>query len=143
MGGLEAEAEKIFEQESPDSLGQDDLSQGVPTGATIPAGVMMMVEPAPDTASNVFGITLFIPLLAAIYTAIVVAASYNSISQLQILSSVEPIIWYVAGGLAALVILMAIIAASSGGEKKAKQPKQPKAPKQAKPPKPKKEKKTK
>ncbi|MFA6186827.1 MAG: hypothetical protein WC770_06425 [Phycisphaerae bacterium] len=139
-GGLAAEAEKIFEQESPDSLGQEDLGQAAP--AASPAMAMMFAEPEPDTASNTFGATLFIPMLVAIYTAIVVAASYNSIPELKILSSVEPIIWYVAGGLAAVVILMAIIASASGGEKKAKQPKPPKQPKVVQP-KPKKEKKAK
>jgi hypothetical protein len=125
-GGLAAEAEKIFEQESPETLGQEDLSQTAPTAA--PAGIMMMMaEPAPDTASNVFGVTLFVPMLVAIYTAIVVASGYNSIPELKILSSLQPIIWYVAGGLGALVILMALVAATSGGEKKAKQAKQPKA----------------
>jgi hypothetical protein len=139
-GGLEAEAEKIFEQESPDSLGQDDLSQAVPAAA--PAGVMMFAEPAPDTASNVFGIILFVPMLVAIYTAIVVAASYNSIPELKFLSSAEPIIWYIAGGLAAVVLLMAMVASTSGREKKPKPPKQAKQPKIVQP-KPKKEKKAK
>ncbi|MHB0946298.1 MAG: hypothetical protein ACYC3B_03920 [Sedimentisphaerales bacterium] len=137
-GGLAAEAEKIFEQDSPDSLGQEDLGRAAP--AAMPAGVMMFAEPAPDSASDVFGAVLFVPMLAAIYTAIVVASGYNSIPELKILSSVQPIIWYVAGGLMAVVILMAIIASASGGEKKVKQPKTPKPAKVVQP-KPKKEKK--
>lgn len=139
-GGLAAEAEKIFEQESPDSLGHDDLSQAAPMAAS--AGVMVMAEPAPDTASDVFGAILFVPMLVAIFTAIVVASGYNSIPDLKILTSIQPIIWYITGGLAALVILMAIIASASGGEKKAKKPKPVKQPKVVQP-KPQKEKKAK
>lgn len=140
-GGLAAEAEKIFEQESPESIGQEDLGQAAPTAAES-AMVMMMAEPAPDAASNMFGVILFVPMLVAIYTAIVVAAGYNSIPSLQILSSIEPFIWYAAGGLAAVVILMALVASTSGKEKKAKKPKPPKQPKVVQP-KPKKEKKAK
>ena len=139
MGGMALDAEKIFEQESPDAIGQAEPSQNAQSESS--AAAMVMAEPAPNASSNVFGITLFIPMLVAIYTAIVVAAGYNSISKLTILSSLEPIIWYVAAGMMALVVLMAIIGsvASSGGTKKPKPPKPPKISQ----PKPKKEKKAK
>jgi hypothetical protein len=132
VGGLAAEAEKIFEQNEAQAYEQAE------TAPAAPAAIAMMAEPAPDAASNTFGITLFIPMIVMVYTAIVVVSGYKSISDLKILSSLEPIIWYAAGGAAALVILMAIIASvmSSGGTKKPKQAK-------VKQPKPKKEKKVK
>jgi hypothetical protein len=129
--GLAAEAEKIFEQNEPQAYEQAET-------AAVPAAYAITAEPAPDAASNIFGITLFIPMIVMIYTAIIVVSGYKSISELKILSSLEPIIWYAAGGAAVLVLLIAVIAlvSSSGGTKKPKQAK-------VKQPKPKKEKKVK
>lgn len=130
------EAEKIFEQAEPQGAEQTTVSE------TATAGIAVMAELAPDAASNVFGLTLFVPLLVMIYTAIVVTSGYKPIADLKILSSIEPIIWYVAGGAAGLIILIVLIGSfmPTGGikppktnlpkpkkEKKAKKPKEPPA----------------
>lgn len=108
-----------------------------------PAGGPYMEVP-PDTASNVLGIMLFIPLLVVIYTGVVAVAGFNNVMP-SLLSMSKGIIWYVALGLGVLSLLIAGGGAMAGGEKKAKAPKppKPKKAKKEKPPKPKKEKKPK
>ena len=120
------EAEKIFEQVEPQPAEQ---------AATAPAAGTFIAEPPPDAASNTFGITLFVPLLFLIYTAIVVASGYKPILDLKILSSIEPIIWYVTGGTAGLVILIVLIGSfiqTGGGGTKPPKTKQPKPVKEKK-----------
>ena len=125
------EAEKIFEQAEPQSAEQ----AAMPEAATAPAAGTFIAEPPPDAASNTFGITLFVPLLFLIYTAIVVASGYKPILDLKILSSIEPIIWYVTGGTAGLVILIVLIGSfisTGGGGTKPPKTKQPKPVKEKK-----------
>jgi hypothetical protein len=133
------EAEKILEQ--PESA---EIPQGTtPQEAAVLSGVSYVAaEPLADSSSNVFGVILFVPLIVLIYTTIVVISGYKPILNLQISSSIEPIIWYVAAGIGALVILVALIGSFSGkgGPKKPKAPKEPKV-KKVKPPKEKKGKK--
>jgi hypothetical protein len=133
-GAVAAEAENILEQAEPAAIGGEPAPQEevITSGA-----VAMVVEPSPDASSNIFGFTLFVPLIVLIYTAIIIIASYKPILNLQILSVVEPIIWYVVGGIAAAVILMVLIGSVAGGPKRPKAPKEPKV----KPPKEKKVKK--
>jgi hypothetical protein len=140
-GAVVAEAENILEQAEPAAIGGEPVPQE--TTAQGAVAMAMVVEPPPDASSNIFGLTLFVPLIVLIYTAIVVSASYKPILNLQILSAVEPIIWYVVGGIAAAVILMVLIGSVAGGPKRPKAPKAPKEPKvkKVKPPKEKKVKK--
>jgi len=100
-------------------------------------------EPKPDAVSNAFGIVLFIPLLAVIYTAIVAIAGMNGLMP-GALKPIQSIVWYVMGGLAAvsLVVIAAPLVLKPGGAKAAKKPKAKKE-KKPKPPKVKKEKKKK
>ncbi len=136
---VEAEAEKILEQ--PESA---EIPQGTtPQEAAVLSGVSYVAaEPLADSSSNIFGVILFVPLIVLTYTTIVVISGYKPILNLQISSSIEPIIWYVAAGIGALVILVALIGSFSGkgGPKKPKAPKEPKV-KKVKPPKEKKGKK--
>jgi hypothetical protein len=127
------EAEKIFEQAEAQPTEQAVMAET----ATTPAGAIVLIaEPPPDAASNVFGITLFVPLLVLVYTTIVIASGYKPILDLKILSTIEPIIWYVAGGAAGLVIFIVLIGSfiGQGGTKppKTKQPKPPKVKKEKK-----------
>ena len=131
------EAEKILEQTGPAGI---SMPEQIAAPQTASYAAAMAIEPPPDTASNIYGVILFVPLIVIIFTAIVIASSYKSIFDLQILSTVEPIIWYVVGGIGAVVILMALIASFSGGTGGPKPPKAPKV-KKAKPPKEKKAKK--
>jgi len=138
-----AEAEQMLE---PQQAGEPAVTaeEAILQDATMPyAAVTMAVEPPADTASNVFGAILFVPLIVLIYAAIVVISGYKPISDMGILSAISPIIWYVAIGASAIVILASLIASFSGGPKKPKAPKAPKEPKvkKVKPPKEKKAKK--
>ncbi|MGB8227329.1 MAG: helix-turn-helix domain-containing protein [Sedimentisphaerales bacterium] len=130
------EAEKIFEDAEPQPIEQAAVQEAAATAAAF------IAEPPPDAASNIFGITLFVPLIALIYTTIVVASGYKPILKLKILSSIEPIIWYVTGGAAGLVILIVLVGSfmSGGGGPKPPKVKQPKPPKVKKEKKAKKEK---
>ena len=134
------EAEKIFEQAEPDVTTQPAVTEA----AIEAAMVAVITEPPPDAASNAFGLALFVPLVVFVYTAIVVTSGYKPIINLKILSSLEPIIWYVAAGAAAVVILIALIGSfmPAGGNKPPKPPKT-KQPKPVKEKKVKKEKKAK
>ncbi|MFA5292513.1 MAG: helix-turn-helix domain-containing protein [Phycisphaerae bacterium] len=140
-----AEAEQMLEPQQvqvgePAATAEDAMLQS----ATMPyAAVAMVAESPADTASNIFGAILFVPLIVLIYAAIVVISGYKSISDMGILSAITPIIWYVAIGASAIVVLAALMASFSGGPKKPKAPKAPKEPKvkKVKPPKEKKAKK--
>lgn len=116
------EAEKIFEDAEPQPIEQATMQEAAPTAAAF------IAEPPSDAASNIFGITLFVPLIALIYTTIVVASGYKPILKLKILSSIEPIIWYVTGGAAGLVLLIALVSSfmSGGGGPKPPKVKPPK-----------------
>lgn len=119
------------------------------------------VEAVPDTASNVLGAMLFLPLLIIIYT-IVIALSGKKDMMPSILSGIKVFIWYLMGGAAGIALLVSFVAFMAGGggatkvkkvkkpkvpkvkkEKKPKKEKPPKKPKEPKPKKPKKEKKKK
>jgi hypothetical protein len=131
------EAEKIFEDAEPQPIEQAATQQEAALTAAA-----FIAEPPPDAASNIFGITLFVPLIALIYATIVVASGYKPILKLKILSSIEPIIWYVVGGVAGLVLLIALVSSfmSGGGGPKTPKVKPPKPPKVKKEKKAKKEK---
>lgn len=105
-----------------------------------------VVEPEPDTLSNAFGIMLFLPLLAIIYTAIVAVAGFNDVMP-TILEKIQGIIWYIMIGTAvvAISIVGTAFMLSGGGSKVAKKPKtkREKKPKVKKEKKPKKKKKAK
>jgi len=111
-GAAAAEAEKIFEQADE---AQPAEQAGLAETVGAPAAAAFIAEVPADAASNTFGITLFVPLLVLIYTAIVIVSGYKPILELKILSSIEPIIWYVAGGAAGLVILIVLIGSVIGG----------------------------
>ena len=90
-------------------LSEDDfgLSQSSPQAAT---AAQTYAEPQPDTLSNALGVMLFLPLLAIIYTSVVVVAGLNG-TMPTILEKSQDIIWYIAAGAAVVAIL--IVAAAS------------------------------
>ena len=103
----------------------------------------MMIEPEPDTKSNILGMLLFLPVLVVIYTFIVVFSSDLS-AKPAIFTSVKDVINYIIGGIAVLVLIVGIFC-SLNLQPGPPKPKVEKAPKPEKPKKekPKKEKKTK
>ncbi len=115
-----------------------------PMAAPAAAAMMMYAEAAPDAMSNALGVMLFIPFIAIIYTIIAAIPALSSFTP-DIVKMSQSFIWYIAGGMAAASILIAIVGMVMSGEKKPKVPKPPKPPKvkKEKPPKPVKEKKAK
>jgi len=135
--GLPVEADEIFGEPEQAAAAEEAEAVAVPVGQA-PAAMRMYAEAAPDSSSNIIGATLFVPLIASIYAVIVILSAYGPIKDLNILTSVEDIIWYVVGGAALLVVVLTLLASFSGSGSAAK----PKA-KKAKTPKTKKVKKAK
>jgi hypothetical protein len=108
--------------------------------ATAPTAVSALarayVEPEPDTMSNALGITLFLPLLAIVYTAIVAATGFSDVIPAGIREKVQGIIWYIAGGAGVAALLIIGIAFMLSGKpaegEKKKKDKKPKKEKKAK-----------
>jgi hypothetical protein len=113
-----------------------------PVASPAAAAAIGYVEAAPDAMSNALGVMLFIPLLAVIYTIIAAISALSSVTP-DIVKMSQSFIWYIAIGMAAASLFIAIVGAAMGREKKPKVPKPPKPPKvkKEKPPKPVKEKK--
>jgi excisionase family DNA binding protein len=78
------------------------------------------IEPEPDAMSNMTGLMLIVPLLAAIYTIIVAVAAIKDTVPV-ILTQVQDIIWFVMIGAAIVsLIVMALGFVFSGKSKAAK-----------------------
>ncbi len=115
-----AEAEQLMPDEG--------LAEPEP-GPGAPAIVQAYAEPAPDVISNAFGLMLFLPLLAIVYTAIVAVAGFNNMMP-AILTAIQGLIWYIAIGaviVAGLIVGVAFMLSGKGGKavkkKKAKKTK--------------------
>ncbi|MFC1677348.1 helix-turn-helix domain-containing protein [Planctomycetota bacterium] len=108
-------------------------------------------EPEPDAVSNAFGIMMFLPLLAVIYTAVIMTGGIFGVRP-AILDQLQGLIWYIVAGIGVLSLIIVGIPALTSGSgstktakakpKKAKTKKE-KAPKKKKEKKPKKQKKKK
>jgi len=81
------------------------LAKTLPTGLEEPMVSRTYLEPEPDSISNAFGIVLFLPLIAIIYTAIVVVPGFNKIMP-TVLEPIQGMIWYILAGLAVLALLV-------------------------------------
>ncbi|MCK5225254.1 MAG: hypothetical protein KAQ89_00910 [Planctomycetes bacterium] len=106
-------------------LSEEDfgLSQSAPQAAAV---VQTYTESQPDALSNALGVMLFLPLLAVIYTSVVVVAGLNG-TMPAILEKSQDIIWYIAAG--AVVVAILIVAAASllsGDSGKTRKPKKTK-----------------
>jgi excisionase family DNA binding protein len=75
-------------------------------------------EPEPDATSNMMGLMLIVPLLAAIYTIIIAAAAIKDTMPV-ILTKVQGIIWYVLIGAAIVSLLIMAIGFVFGSKPKA------------------------
>ncbi len=119
-----------------DSAVQSPVGATAPMGtAVIPSAVQIAVAPV-DPKTNIFGILMFLPMLALILAAVVLTAAIQNV----VPSLMEPLviteiagvslIWIVVSGLAALLLLILAVAALTGGggtkTKKAKKPKKAK-----------------
>ena len=130
-GGPAADVMGIGEEAGAEQLGEAEQAAIAPVGVL--AGVF---EPEPTATTNTMGVMMFLPLLAAIYTAIIVISGFTGVIP-AIFEPIQGMIWYVMAGLAvaAGVVLIAAFAMSPAGEKKPKKPKEVKV-KASKPPKP-------
>jgi hypothetical protein len=106
--GVAEEADKIFEEAEPEAVAPIKVEHEV---------MPRYIQPEPDAGgSNSCGIALIVPLLAMIYAAIVLVAGFKGIAP-AILKGIEGIIWYVATGLAVVVLCIIGFAALLGGKK--------------------------
>lgn len=88
-----------------------------PTSRTVAA--ITYVAPQADTASNAFGASLIIPLVALIYMGIVVAAAIADVA-VGALTAMQDMIWYIMGSMLVVALIVVGIGAMSGqgGSKK-------------------------
>ena len=94
------------------------------TVAVMPAAMMpAFAEVLPDAQSNILGMLLFLPMLALLYTAIVIVAAMKNVMP-TILTSVQGLIPYIMGG--GIVLALVVFGASFAAGRE-------KAPKVAKP----------
>lgn len=91
------------------------LSETLQPGLEAPAAIQMAVEPEPDTLSNAFGIMLFLPLLAIVYTALVAITGFGG-AMPAILGTIQGIIWYVMIGIAVVAVLIVGVAFMLSGQ---------------------------
>jgi excisionase family DNA binding protein len=112
--GAEASAAEVA-AEAEQLIPDEGLIEPEP-GPEAAAIVQAYVEPAPDMVSNAFGIMLFLPLLAIIYTAIVAVAGFNNMMP-AILTAIQRLIWYIVIGAvlaAGLIIGVAFMLSGKG-----------------------------
>ena len=83
----------------------EEMLAGPQLAAEVPAVAQAYIEPEPDVLSNTFGIMLLLPLLAIVYTAIVVVADFNDVMPM-ILEKIQGIIWYIMIGAVVVVIVI-------------------------------------
>jgi len=133
--GAEASAVEVA-AEAEQLMPDEGLAEPEP-GPEAPAMVQAYAEPAPDVISNAFGIMLFLPLLAIVYTAIVAVAGFNNMMP-AILTAIQRLIWYIVIGavLAAGLIVGVAFMLSSKGSKTAVKKKKAKKTKGTPPPEP-------
>ena len=133
-GGAEASAVEVA-AEAEQLMPDEGLAEPEP-GPEAPAIVQAYAEPAPDVISNAFGIMLFLPLLAIVYTAIVAVAGFNNMMP-AVLTAIQRLIWYIVIGAvlaAGLIVGVAFMLSGKGG--KAVKKKKVKKTKGTPPPKP-------
>jgi hypothetical protein len=85
-------------------------------GPEAAAIAQVYAEPAPDVISNAFGIMLFLPLLAIVYTAIVAVAGFNNMMP-SALTAIQKLIWYIVIGAvlaAGLIVGVAFMLSGQG-----------------------------
>ncbi|MBN1359200.1 MAG: helix-turn-helix domain-containing protein [Sedimentisphaerales bacterium] len=105
---LTAEAEHVGHE--------DELAVPEPMVAAPMAVGAAYVEAPPDTQSNMLGFLLFIPLLALLYTAIVVWSGQKHVMP-TILESIQGFILYIVGAGAVLTLIIFGASFVVGGEK--------------------------
>ena len=136
-GGAEASAVEVA-AEAEQLMPDEGLAEPEPSPEA-PAIVQAYAEPAPDVISNAFGIMLFLPLLAIVYTTVVAVAGFNNMMP-AILTAIQRLIWYIVIGAvlaAGLIVGVAFMLSGTGkGGKTAVKKKKAKKTKGTPPPEP-------
>ncbi|MCE5186447.1 MAG: hypothetical protein LLF76_10010 [Planctomycetaceae bacterium] len=131
------------EQPQPVSaLTPEPLTQTVAGPVLMPAGAQMVAVAPIDPRTNIYGVAMFLPMLALVLAAIVMASAIQGV----VPSILKPLmemkiadigaIWYFVGGLIVLLLLMLLFSAFMGRESSAPavaKVKKEKAPKKEKP----------
>lgn len=122
---MAAEAEQM--------LPEEELAAAQPVPEA-PALAHAYIEPEPDVQSNTFGILLFLPLLAIVYTAIVAIAEFNDAVP-SAREKIQGAIWYIVIGAvaAAGLVIGTAFMLSRDVTKAGKKPKKPKKAKKTPP----------
>ena len=135
--GLVGEAEELEEKAATQTgrLGGEALA---PAGAMAPSSVQMVAVAPEDPASTLFGVMMFFPVLALLVAGIVLTAAVQEVTPSLMKTLIDTtlaevsLIWFVVGGLAALVLVMWAVTATKG-EKKPKAAKEARVKKEKKP----------
>lgn len=96
-------------------LPEDELAGPQPAPEALPIAQAYYIEPEPDMISNAFGIMLFLPLLAVVYTTIVAVTGFSNVTP-AILEKIQGMIWYIVVGIAVAAILIVGLAFMLGGK---------------------------
>ncbi len=139
--GAEAGEGPAFEDmtaEAEHGAAEEEAAAAPEAVAVMPTMVPAFAEALPDAQSNILGMLLFLPMLALLYTAIVIVAAMKNVMP-TILTSVQGMIPYIMGG--GIVLALVVFGASfMAGREKAPKVAKPAKDKKAKLEKPKKEK---
>lgn len=156
-GGADIPVDEMGLAEETENLLGEEPQEHVPAEAGAPMGAVPAVMPMPVSAAaavepgtSVFGVMMFLPLLALIAASIVLTAAVQNVMPALIKPLVTTemagisLIWIIVGGLTVLLLLILLFAALAGGgggtkaqktksqktkTKKEKKPKKAKAPK--------------
>jgi len=119
----EADVEQVVAGEIPAAA---EISAAEPVMA-VPA-YQAYVEPAPDAASNFYGIMLLLAFLTTVYATIVAVAGLGGFMP-SALQQIQNLVWYIMGGAAGAALVlwgMTFMVGKSSGPKAEKKPKEKK-----------------
>jgi len=140
---VEAEAGEAGEAASFDEItaeagpapAEEEMAVPEPVGAMPAAMGTAYVEAAPDAQSNVYGLLLFLPMIALLYTTIVTVSAQREVMP-SILSSVQGLIRYIMGAGIVVALLIGAGTPFLVGRERAPKEAKPKLDKKAKKEKP-------
>lgn len=120
----------------------EEVATPMSTPGTMPGATPQMVAVVPvDSKTTVFGVMMFLPMLALILAAIVLTAAIQNIMPALIQPIIKnevmgiSMIWVIVGGITVLLLLILMFSALSGGGGGVPKAKKEKAPKKEKTPK--------
>ena len=122
-----------------DSAIQSPTGATAPMGAAVIPGTVQITAVSVDPRTSIFGILMFLPMLALILAAVVLTAAIQNIVPALIKPLVVTeiagvsLVWIIVGGMTALLLLILAVAALTGGSSGGTKTKKAKKPKKVKP----------